>query len=170
MLVPLSRPVSPNLDILSQQLILMKIIVKQINAGEPPIHEPGLDSLIATHGGNRLTATKSYDIVPETAVTILALPTPPTSDGSIDLSYMETGAEAVGTALDRVNNEHQHVIVTKSTVVPTTTEEKLVPAIESAAISRGLTFVAAIPSSNGKDQPYRIFSIQISSYSGQQIQ
>lgn len=121
-------------------------IVKQINAGEPPIHEPGLDSLIATHGGNRLTATKSYDIVPETAVTILALPTPPTSDGSIDLSYMETGAEAVGTALDKVNNEHQHVIVTKSTVVPTTTEEKLVPAIESAAISRGTDFfVAANP-------------------------
>ena len=121
-------------------------IVKQINAGEPPIHEPGLDSLIATHGGNRLTATKSYDIVPETAVTILALLTPPTSDGSIDLSYMETGAEAVGTALDRVNNEHQHVIVTKSTVVPTTTEEKLVPAIESAAISRGADFfVAANP-------------------------
>lgn len=38
-------------------------IVDAINAGKAPIHEPGLDDLLATHGGDTLAATTDYEDV-----------------------------------------------------------------------------------------------------------
>jgi len=52
-------------------------IVDAINAGQSPIHEPGLDDLLATYGGAELTATTDYADVRATDITFLALPTPP---------------------------------------------------------------------------------------------
>ncbi len=120
-----------------------KEVVTQINAGEVPIHEPGLAQLITEHGGNRLTATTEYASLQDTDVTFLALPTPSNPDGSLDTSVIETGARAVASALARA--EGTHGIVVKSTVIPGTTEETLVPAMESAAdVSRGEDFQVAV--------------------------
>ncbi len=60
-------------------------IVAALNDGRAPIEEPGLESLLATHAGDRLTATTSYDAVPDSDVTFLAVGTPSNDDGSIDL-------------------------------------------------------------------------------------
>jgi UDPglucose 6-dehydrogenase len=118
-------------------------IVDAINAGEPPIHEPGLDELVAEHGGDRLRATTDYGVVPETDLTMLALPTPSIEDGSIDLRYMEAGAASVGEALADADQDGAHLVVTKSTVVPTTTEERLAPEIAAAGLARGEDFLIA---------------------------
>jgi UDPglucose 6-dehydrogenase len=106
-------------------------VVAAINDGETPIHEPGLDPLVSAYGGGRLQATTSYDVIPETEITILALPTPNNPDGSIDLAAMKAGAESVGDAI--ADKDDYHVIVVKSTVIPGTTEETLIPIIESAS-------------------------------------
>jgi UDPglucose 6-dehydrogenase len=106
-------------------------IVEQINAGETPIHEPGLAELLETHGGERLRATTAYDVVGETDLTLLALPTPSDADGSIDLSVMEAGARAVGEALAAADD--YHLVVVKSTVIPGTTDERLIPTLEAAS-------------------------------------
>jgi UDPglucose 6-dehydrogenase len=104
-------------------------IVEAINAGESPIHEPGLDDLLAEHGGDRLRATTEYGAVADTAVTLLALPTPSESDGSIDTSILEAGGEAVGAAL--AESTGSHVVAVKSTVVPGVTEERLAPLLSA---------------------------------------
>ena len=118
-------------------------IVDAINDGESPIHEPGLDELVAEHGGDRLRATTDYDAVRETELTMLALPTPSHDDGSIDRQYMEAGAASVGEALADADRETPHLVVTKSTVIPRTTDERLAPRIAEAGLERGTDFLVA---------------------------
>jgi UDPglucose 6-dehydrogenase len=101
--------------------------VASLNDGRPPIHEPGLDDLVAEHAGDGLRATTDYDAVTETDVTFLALPTPAEADGHIDLSIMKAGARSLGNALAETGGSH--VVVIKSTVVPTTTEEVIAPIV-----------------------------------------
>jgi UDPglucose 6-dehydrogenase len=119
-------------------------IVGAINDGEAPIHEPGLDELVAEHGGGRLRATTDYDAIRDTELTMLALPTPSNADGSIDLQYMEAGAASVGETLAEAGDRSSpHLVVTKSTVIPRTTDERLAPRIAEAGLERGEDFLVA---------------------------
>ena len=106
-------------------------VVDSINAGEPPLHEPGLDELIETHVGSRLRATTDYDAVLDTELTMLAIQTPSREDGSIDASAIEAAAGMLGETL--VAKDDYHLAVVKSTVIPDTIEDRLVPAIEQGA-------------------------------------
>ena len=106
-------------------------IVEAINSGQSPIHEPGLDDLLAAHSGEGLTATTDYDAVLDTEITFLALPTPAREDGSIDTSIIEAAAETLGETLQAKDSDH--VVTTKSTVIPTTTSETLAPILEAAS-------------------------------------
>jgi UDPglucose 6-dehydrogenase len=106
-------------------------IVATLNSGESPIHEPGLDELVAEHARTRLRASTSYDVLAETDVTIVALPTPSDPDGSIDLSVIEAGIRAIGAALAATDG--YHLVVVKSTVVPGTTDERFVSILEEAS-------------------------------------
>jgi UDPglucose 6-dehydrogenase len=105
-------------------------VVAAINAGESPIHEPGLADRISEHAGDRLRATTDYDEIRATDVTFLALPTPANEDGSIDTGYVEAGARSLGAAL--AGKADDHLVVVKSTVVPGTTHDVVVPALEEA--------------------------------------
>jgi len=109
-------------------------VVETINDGEAPIEEPNLAELIAEHAGDSLRATTDYDVLWETEATFLALPTPSNPDGSIDLAYMEAGAEGVGEAL--ATKDTYHTVVVKSTVVPGSTDDVLGPIVEDAAGKR----------------------------------
>ncbi|WP_115864073.1 UDP-glucose 6-dehydrogenase AglM [Halorussus litoreus] len=100
-------------------------IVTAINEGETPIHEPGLDDLVAEYGGDRLRATADYATIQDTDVTFLALPTPPQEDGSIDLDIFKSGVRSLGEAL--ASKDDSHLVVVKSTVVPGTTEDTVAP-------------------------------------------
>jgi len=116
-------------------------IVAMLNDGQAPITEPRLDDLLETHVGDRLTATSSYDAVPESDVTFLAIGTPSNDDGSIDLSTLEIAAEATGEAL--LEKSERHLVVIKSTVTPPSIPEQLEPAIhngseDNAAVEVGM--------------------------------
>jgi len=106
-------------------------IVAAINDGSSPIHEPGLDELVSAYGGRQLQATTDYDVLADTDVTLLALPTPSNPDGSIDLGAMKAGAESVGDVL--ADKDSYHLVIVKSTVVPGTTDEELIPILESVS-------------------------------------
>jgi UDPglucose 6-dehydrogenase len=105
--------------------------VARLNAGETPLHEPGLDPLVSAHAGDRLTATTDHAAVADTDVTFLAVETPAREDGSIDPAALLAAAEDVGEAV--VDKDGYHLVVVKSTVLPDVVEEELVPAIERAA-------------------------------------
>ena len=92
-----------------------------LRRGEVPIYEPGLDKLIA-HGvqAGRLVFTTDLAIgVAGAEVVVLAVGTPPSSDGSADLSYVFQSSEAVACALTG-----WAVLVMKSTV-PVGTGDKI---------------------------------------------
>jgi UDPglucose 6-dehydrogenase len=60
-------------------------------------------------------------------VSFICVPTPTTNDG-IDLSYVKEAAKNVGDAL--TSCQKYHVVVIKSTVVPRTTENVVIPILE----------------------------------------
>ena len=106
-------------------------IVERLNAGEPPIHEPGLDPLVSAYGGSSLEATTDHGAVAETDLTFLAIETPANDDGSIDPAALLAAAEDVGEAV--ADKDDYHLVVVKSTVLPDVVEGELVPTIERAA-------------------------------------
>lgn len=106
-------------------------VVDSLNQGTAAIHEPGLDDLLAEHVGDRLRATTDYRAIEETDATFLALPTPSNDDGSIDTAIILAAAQSVGDAL--AEKSEPHLVVTKSTVTPSTTETEIAPAVREAA-------------------------------------
>ena len=72
--------------------------IARLNAGEVPIHEPGLDELIAR---NREKGRLSFTTDAQAAVAhglfqIIAVGTPPDEDGSADLRHVLAVARTVG--------------------------------------------------------------------------
>ncbi len=113
--------------------------VALINRGEAPIHENGLDALLARHVGTRLSATVDLrKAVLETDITFIAVGTP--FDGQrIDLTFIREAARQIGVALrDKLG---YHVVVVKSTVVPGTTDDVVLPTLQEASGKRaGIDF------------------------------
>ena len=107
--------------------------VATINAGCSPIVEPGLDELLG-HGASegRLRATTDTgDAIDNSDVSLLCVGTPSRKNGSLDLTYLEKVSEEVGHAL-RAKNAY-HVVVVRSTVLPGTTHNVVIPALERAS-------------------------------------
>ena len=105
--------------------------VERINRGEPPIHENGLEALLRRHVGERLRASTDLpSAVRDSEITFIAVGTP--FDGQrIDLRYVREAARQIGAALR--DKKEYHVVVVKSTVVPGTTDEVVLPELESAS-------------------------------------
>lgn len=96
-------------------------------SGKIPIYEPGLEELIHKNvAAKRLHFTTSTeDGVDGSEAVFIAVPTPPQSDGSVDLSYIEKVAREIAVVLKA--GEYR-VIVDKSTV-PVRTGEKVAETI-----------------------------------------
>ena len=105
--------------------------VDQINRGIAPIHEKGLDDLLAKNVGSRLTATADLDqAVTHSELSLIAVGTP--FDGQeIDLSYIRRVSDEIGKSL--ATKSDYHVVVVKSTVVPGTTDTVVTPILENAS-------------------------------------
>jgi GDP-mannose 6-dehydrogenase len=104
--------------------------VAMLNAGQSPIVEPGLHELIAsTVAAGRLRATTSTDeAVEATDVSLVSVSTPSRRNGSLDLSYLTRVCEQLGGALARKRS--YHVVVVRSTVLPGTTHDTVIPTLE----------------------------------------
>lgn len=87
--------------------------IERLRAGEIPIHEPGLDAVVARGvRAGRLRFSTSYDeAVAHAAVVFIAVGTPPGEDGSADLSHVLACARELGRRLTR-----DTLVVVKSTV------------------------------------------------------
>ena len=95
--------------------------VAKLNAGEVPIHEPGLDTLIhRNRDSGRLVFTTDFAKGVEHGLfQLIAVGTPPDEDGAADLRHVLSVARTIGEQLQRYA-----VVVTKSTV-PVGTADKV---------------------------------------------
>ena len=107
--------------------------IAMLNEGGIPIHEPGLDKLVARNAAaGRLLFSTSYDeAVAHADVIFLAVGTPPDEDGSADLTHILSAARSIGQRITR-----PVVIVDKSTV-PVGTADKVRAAIAEQLTARG---------------------------------
>src|SRR5262247_1043379 len=100
--------------------------IKQLQAGEIPIYEPGLEEIIHRNvSARRLRFTGSIrEAVENSQIIFIAVPTPQQPDGDVDLGFVEKVArEIAGVLID------YRVIVDKSTV-PVKTGEKVAESIK----------------------------------------
>jgi UDPglucose 6-dehydrogenase len=95
--------------------------IERLNRGEVPIHEPGLDSVIARNrAAERLNFTTDIDLgVAHGLFQFIAVGTPPDEDGSADLQYVLAVARSIGERM-----KDYRVVVNKSTV-PVGTADKV---------------------------------------------
>ncbi len=104
--------------------------VDKINHGVPTIYEDGLEArLKAAVEAKQITATTDTDYaVKNSEISFIAVGTPSKDDGSIDLTYVKKVSRELGKALR--NKDGYHVIAVKSTVVPGTTDDIVIPELE----------------------------------------
>jgi GDP-mannose 6-dehydrogenase len=107
--------------------------VASLNEGRSPIVEKGLDEQIKTAAGNgSLRATTSTaDAVNATDLSLLCVGTPSRKNGSLDLSYLQRVCEQIGEAIR--GKDDYHVVVVRSTVLPGTTHETVIPTLEASS-------------------------------------
>jgi len=102
--------------------------VKSINNKVSPIYEDGLDELLRKNIGKNLRAsTDLYSSITNSEVSLIAVGTPFEKD-LIDLSYIRQVSKEIGLALK--NKSGYHVVIVKSTVVPGTTDDVVIPLLE----------------------------------------
>src|SRR3977135_2336471 len=100
--------------------------IEILRAGRVPIYEPGLEELIHRNvAAQRLSFSGSIKAgVDNSQIVFIAVPTPPQSDGSVDLSFIEKVAREIAGVLT-----DYRVIVDKSTV-PVKTGERVAETIK----------------------------------------
>ena len=104
--------------------------VAAINSGLAPVVEPELNSLIQKAAeSKRFNATISAEeAVRNSEMSLVCVGTPSLADGSPDFTYLERVCKEIGLALRTKSTSH--VVVLRSTMLPGTTEDRLIPILE----------------------------------------
>ncbi|NBC01616.1 MAG: nucleotide sugar dehydrogenase [Bacteroidetes bacterium] len=115
--------------------------VDQMRAGQLPIFEPGLELFFERNlKDERLTFTTSLEEgVQHGDVIFLALPTPPSEDGSADLSYVMGVAQEIA-AMQAADPAIGYKIIVDKSTVPVGTADKVAEVMEAAGLARGEHF------------------------------
>jgi len=102
--------------------------VKMINNAKSPIIEPGLEEALKKARNSKKLKASTNSISPAD-ISIVCVGTPSNDNGSLRLDYINRVAEQIG---DYLKKEKLYQVVNiRSTVLPGTIEEKIIPIIES---------------------------------------
>ncbi|NML46265.1 UDP-glucose/GDP-mannose dehydrogenase family protein [Ramlibacter sp. G-1-2-2] len=113
-----------------------------LNAGGMPIHEPGLEEIIARNveEGRLVFSSDPAAATAFADVQFIAVGTPPDEDGAADLQYVLAAARSIGRHMQGFK-----AVVDKSTV-PVGTAEKVAAAIREELAARGADIEFAVAS------------------------
>lgn len=116
--------------------------IRILKEGGIPIHEPGLDAVVARNveAGRLHFTTDVAEAVRFGTIQFIAVGTPPDEDGSADLQYVLSAARNIG----RLMTDYK-VVVDKSTV-PVGTADKVKAAIADELAKRGVEMEFAVVS------------------------
>ena len=101
-----------------------------INSGKSPIVEQGLAELIANvvSAGRLRATTDSARAISESEISLVCVGTPSNPNGSLDVSHVARVCEDIGRALKE--KSERHIVVIRSTMLPGTVAEIVVPTLE----------------------------------------
>ncbi len=119
--------------------------VDLINAGKSPIIEKDIGQIIERQvAAGRLSATTDVEAaVRHSDVCLVCVGTPSRANGDIDLKYVKRVCEQIGAALR--NHEGAPVVVVRSTMLPGTMREVVIPTLEACSGKRaGIEFGVCI--------------------------
>ena len=104
-----------------------------INQGKSPIVEPGLAELLEAgiNSGLLRGTTDVGAAVLASELSFIAVGTPSKRNGDLDLGYMESVCKQIGAALR--DKQERHTVVVRSTVLPGTVKNVVIPLIEAAS-------------------------------------
>lgn len=96
-----------------------------IRRGELPFLEPGLDEALSRHLGKKFIPTSDWEAaVAESEYVYYCVGTPYGENGQADLSYLYGAIEQT---LNAIHDDKFRVLVTKSTIPPSTTQQRVIP-------------------------------------------
>ena len=104
-----------------------------INEGESPIVESGIGDLIKNMvaSGKLRATTDTDDAIGNSDVTLICVGTPSNPNGSLDLTYVKRVCEQIGERLK--TKSHRHVVVVRSTMLPGSVADVVIPALENSS-------------------------------------
>lgn len=104
-----------------------------INSGKSPVVEKDIDSIIKeVVMAKKLIATKdSGEAVRNSEISMICVGTPSNDNGSLDLKYVKRVCAEIGAGLRE--KDDYHVVVLRSTVLPGSVEEKVIPTLEKTS-------------------------------------
>ena len=112
---------------------LQEIKVSLVNSGKSPIVEPGLEALIGRQvQSGRLHALQEADALGD--VSLICVGTPGNENGSLGLGQVNRIVAQIGELLRKI--DRFHVIVVRSTVLPGTVEDVVLPLLEETSGKR----------------------------------
>lgn len=100
-----------------------------IKSGKLPFLEPGLDEALSRHLYKNFIPTDDiHAAIQDSDCIYYCVGTPYGTDGQADLNYL---FEAIKETIAEIGDDKFRVLVTKSTIPPSTSSEKIIPYIES---------------------------------------
>jgi GDP-mannose 6-dehydrogenase len=110
--------------------------VEMIDTGRSPVIEAGLDDLIAeaVAAGRLRATTNAEEAILDTQISMICVGTPSNGNGSLDLTHVEKVCQEIGLVL--AGKTEPHVVVVRSTMLPGSTEDVVIPTLEAASGKR----------------------------------
>ncbi len=104
--------------------------LKNLRRGKTDFYEPNLSKYLKeSMKGDKISFTEDFNNVLKTDITFITVGTPSTKDGRIDLTSLKKVISELYNVLK--NKSTNHLIVIKSTVVPTTTSQIVLPKLKN---------------------------------------
>ncbi len=103
---------------------------ESLRNGIIPFHEPHMGEILKRHLGQNFLITDAIsDAVQKSTYIFYCVGTPYGIDGSANLTYLFS---AIDSTLEAIHDEKFRVLVTKSTIPPSTTAEKILPYVKKS--------------------------------------
>ena len=103
-----------------------------IQSGKLPFLEPGLDGALARHLGKNFVPTADWkSAIADSECVYYCVGTPYGEDGQADLTYLYSAVEQT---INAIADHNFRVLVTKSTIPPSTTANRIIPFLEEHGI------------------------------------
>jgi GDP-mannose 6-dehydrogenase len=104
-----------------------------INSGRSPIVEPGMSDLMkeAVESGRLSATTDTAAAIQGSELSLVCVGTPSNANGSLDLRYITRVCQEIGAVLK--TKSERHVVIIRSTMLPGTIENTVIPALEEAS-------------------------------------